>query len=57
MQTRQPRWQRKTGAPGCAERFTSLAHINRTITERKWKEAKHWFLTKHETRSHTTRTI
>lgn len=25
----------------CLERFTSLTHIIRTITERKWEESKH----------------
>lgn len=34
------------------ERFASLAHINRKITERKQKLAKHWFKTKHEVRLH-----
>lgn len=29
------------------ERFTSLAHISRTIIETKLKEAKHWFKTRH----------
>lgn len=31
----------------CTERFTSLAHINRIIMKRKWKEAKHRFKAKH----------
>lgn len=30
-----------TGARRCAERFTSVTHISRSVTERKRKEAKH----------------
>lgn len=37
-----------TGAKRCTERFASLAHINRTLTERRWKEGKHWFKAKHD---------
>lgn len=33
------------------ERFTRLAHMGGTITERKWKEAKHWFKTENNKRS------
>lgn len=43
------------GARRCPERFALLAHINRTITERKWKEARHWFKTKHEAQPYTQR--
>lgn len=32
--------------------FTSLVHIGRTVTERKWKEAKHSFWNRHESHSH-----
>lgn len=26
---------------GCAKRFTSLAYIGRTVTDKKWKEVKY----------------
>lgn len=32
-----------------------LVNINHFITEGKWKEAKHWFQTKHRTRQQTYR--
>lgn len=31
----------RTGTWRCPEQFISLAHIERTISEGKWKEAKH----------------
>lgn len=43
------------GVRRCPERFTSLAHIGRTVTERKWKKAQHWFQKKHENRTHIHR--
>lgn len=39
----------------CAEQFTSLVHINMTISEREWKEPNHWFMTKHEARPNMQR--
>lgn len=36
----------------CPKQSTSLARIRRTVTERKWKEAKHWFQCRHEGCSH-----
>lgn len=33
----------KPGIRQCPERFPSLAHEGRTITECKWKKARHWF--------------
>lgn len=36
----------------CPEQFTSLAHIGRTVMERKRKEVKHSFRTRHEGCSH-----
>lgn len=33
----------RSGTRRFPERFASLAHVNCTITERKWKEAKHSF--------------
>lgn len=32
------------------EQFSSLAHIRRRISERKWKEAKEWFKTVNDRR-------
>lgn len=32
----------RPGIRRCPEQFTSLAHLRRTITEQKWKEARHW---------------
>lgn len=32
------------------EEFASLAHVRRTISKRKWNEAKHWFKTKNDRR-------
>lgn len=40
-----------TGARRCAERFVSLAHINRTLIERKWEASKHWFKARYEGRT------
>lgn len=31
------------GTRGFPERFTYLSHMECTVTEQKWKEAKHWF--------------
>lgn len=39
----------KASTRSCAERFTSLTHINCTIIKRKWKKAKYWFQTRYET--------
>lgn len=30
------------------ERFYSLTHVEHTISERTWIEAKHWFKTEHD---------
>lgn len=43
------------GIQRCPERFTSLAHIGRTVTERKWKEAEHWFSNRYKSRYHIQR--
>lgn len=40
----------KTGTRRCPEQIVSLAHIGRTIRERKWKEAKHRLRAKNERR-------
>lgn len=37
-----------TGIKRGADRFTSVAHVDRTTIEIQWKEDKHWFKTKHE---------
>lgn len=39
------------------EWFTSLAHIRRLVTERKWKEARHWFQSRHESHTHIKRDL
>lgn len=33
----------RLGTWRCSERLASLAHVSRTITERKWNEVRHWF--------------
>lgn len=37
------------------EWFTSLTQIGRTVTERKWKDAKHWFRNRQKSHSHIKR--
>lgn len=37
------------------EQFSSLAHINQMIMEKKWMEVKHWFKTNHEWKPYTQR--
>lgn len=44
-----------TGVRRCTEQFASLTDINRTITEKKGKENKHWVKAKHEARQHVLR--
>lgn len=41
---------KKNGIGRCPERLTSLAHVGRTISERKWREAKHRFWTENDRR-------
>lgn len=38
----------RTGAQRWQEQFASLTYIGRTVTEQKWKEAKHWFRTQND---------
>lgn len=38
------------GVRRCPERFTSLAHVARTISKRKWNAAKHWFRVENDRR-------
>lgn len=33
----------RTGTQRCPEQYVSLAHFGRTISQQKWKYAKHWF--------------
>lgn len=40
----------RTNTTRCPERFTLLTHIVRTMSERKWKESKHWFRTENDRR-------
>lgn len=32
----------------CPKQFVSLAYVGPTITERKWKKARHWFRSRHD---------
>lgn len=41
----------RPGTKGYPERFTSLTHVSRTDTERKWNEAKYWYRAENEMRS------
>lgn len=45
----------KRGIREYPERFTSLTHIRRSVTETKWKEAKNWFRSRYEGRAHIER--
>lgn len=38
----------RTGIGRCPNRFTSLANVRRTISERKWNKAKHSFRMENE---------
>lgn len=40
----------------CPEWFSSLTYISRTVTERKWTKAKHWFRTENNRRPTLQRT-
>lgn len=40
----------RTARGSCPGRFTSLAHIGRTISERNWNEAKYLFRTENDRR-------